>query len=49
MGTVYATLLGLFTLSRLFIRAKTLRLFPIALSEWLVALGQKQPAYAKVP
>jgi hypothetical protein len=49
MGTVYATLLGLVTLSRLFIRAKTLRLFPIAISGRLVVFGLKQPAYAKVP
>jgi hypothetical protein len=32
MGTVYATLLGLCVLSGLFIRAKTARLLPIAMS-----------------
>jgi hypothetical protein len=49
MGTIYATLFGLFTLSRLFIRTQTLGLFPVALSGRLVAPGLKQPAYAKVP
>jgi hypothetical protein len=48
MGNFYATLLGLFTLSRLFIRAKTLRLFPIALSGRLVTPSLKQFALAKV-